>query len=79
MKVKLTPELINRWRIIPRIIVALYGFTFWKVVEWFMALPDPTATQAAFVSTVVGAGAAFFGLYVNSGASLRELREFSDE
>jgi hypothetical protein len=32
-----------------------------------MGLSDPTNAQAGFISTVVGAGAAFFGLYVNSG------------
>lgn len=71
----MTPETLNRWRIIPRVIVALYGYTFWRVAEWFMALPDPTGPQAAFISTITGAGAAFFGLYVNSGASLKELSE----
>ena len=29
-----------------------------------MQLPDPTNAQSAFVSVVVGAGAAWFGLYV---------------
>lgn len=71
----ITPELVNRWRIVPRAIVILYGYTFWRIAEWFMALEDPSAAQAAFVSTIVGAAAAFFGLYVNSGASLKELKE----
>ena len=31
-----------------------------------MALPDPSMPQAGLVSVVVGAGAAWFGLYVNS-------------
>lgn len=75
----ITPEMVSRWRIVPRIIVVLYGYTFWKVTEWFMGLADPTATQAAFISAVVGAGAAFFGLYVNSGASLKEIRESYEE
>ena len=29
-----------------------------------MQLPEPTNAQSAFVSVVVGAGAAWFGLYV---------------
>ena len=29
-----------------------------------MALPDPTNAQSAFVSVIVGAGAAWCGLYV---------------
>ena len=75
----LSPETVNKWRIIPRMIVVLYGYTFWKVADWFMSLPEPTGPQAAFVSTIVGAGAAFFGLYVNSGASLKELKESRGE
>ena len=72
---KITPELVNRWRVIPRLMLLLYGYMFYRVAEWFMALPDPNAEQSAFVSVMVGAAAAFFGLYVNSGASLKELRE----
>lgn len=30
-----------------------------------MALSDPTNAQAGFVSVIVGAGAGFFGIYVN--------------
>ena len=33
---------------------------------WFMGLADPNNAQAGFVSVIVGAGAAFRGLYVNS-------------
>ena len=59
-------EIVNRIRLIPRTIVGLYGWVFWEVAQWFMSLDDPSGTQAAFVSTIVGAAAAFFGLYVNS-------------
>jgi len=30
-----------------------------------MNLPDPSNAQAGFVSVIVGAGAGFFGIYVN--------------
>ena len=33
-----------------------------------MNLPEPNNAQAGFVSVIVGAGAAWFGLYVNSGS-----------
>ena len=45
--------------------------SFLSSVTWFMELPDPTNAQAMFISTIVGAGAAFFGLYVGKpGASI---------
>jgi hypothetical protein len=39
----------------------LYYTTF-----WFMELPEPTFEQSGLISIVVGAGAAWFGLYTNS-------------
>jgi len=47
----------------------MYIYLLYRVVEWFMALPDPNMNQAGLVSVVVGAGAAWFGLYVNSVGS----------
>lgn len=64
--------MLNDWRITPRLIIALYGYVFWDVVQWYMALPEPTSPQAMFVSTIVGAAPAFFGLYVNSGNKVKD-------
>ena len=38
-------------------------------MQWFMALDAPNNAKAGFVSVVVGAGAAWFGLYVNGKSS----------
>jgi len=55
---------LDRFRTVPRLIMLSYIYAFYQSTMWFMALPDPTNAQAAFISTIVGAGAAFFGLYV---------------
>tara|TARA_A100001011_G_scaffold341277_1_gene374027 strand:+ start:502 stop:789 length:288 start_codon:yes stop_codon:yes gene_type:complete len=62
-------SVIDKWRIWPRMLITLYGIMFYRVTEWFMTLPEPTNAQSAFVSVVVGAGAAWFGLYCGSGSS----------
>ena len=62
--------LVSLLRIMPRLMIGLYGYLFYDVTTWFMNLTDPTMAQAAFVSTMVGAGAGFFGLYVNSGGAV---------
>ena len=62
-------SVIDKWRIWPRMLITLYGIMFYRVTEWFMTLPEPTAPQSAFVSVVVGAGAAWFGLYCGSGSA----------
>ncbi|MDP6336729.1 MAG: hypothetical protein QGH98_10980 [Nitrospinaceae bacterium] len=61
---KIDPAQVDKWRIFPRLLITLYGVAFWRTTEWFMDLPDPSMAQSGFVSIVVGAGAAWFGLYV---------------
>ena len=70
---KIVPEQFDKWRVFPRFLITLYGVAFWRTTEWFMSLPEPTNAQSAFVSVVVGAGAAWFGLYVGGSkqASVR--------
>ena len=60
----MTPEDLNKWRIVPRLMVLAYGILVAQVASWFMGLPDPNAAQAAFVSTVSLASAGVFNFYV---------------
>ena len=59
------PQFLSNWRTVPRLMMVLYGYAFYEVVTWFMALDNPNNAQAGLVSVVVGAGASWFGLYVN--------------
>jgi hypothetical protein len=61
------PEMLDNWRVIPRLLIFLYAIVFYQTMIWFMGLDAPNNAQAGFVSVIVGAGAAWFGLYVNSG------------
>jgi len=60
-------QVLDAFRIIPRILVTLYCVLLYNTTEWFTLLVDPTQTQAFFISILWGAGAAIFGLYVSSG------------
>ena len=60
---------IDQWRIFPRIFISTYIYLLYKVVMWYMALEAPTMEQSGLVSVVVGAGAAWFGLYTGSSKS----------
>ena len=65
-KWELFPYWFDKLRVFPRVFISVYIYIFWSCAEWFMALPEPNNAQAGLVSVVVGAGAAWFGLYVNS-------------
>ena len=57
---------VDQWRIFPRLFLSVYIYLLYKVTIWFMNLADPTMAQSGLVSIVVGAGAAWFGLYAGT-------------
>lgn len=63
-------QAVDSWRIFPRMFLTVYIVLLYKCTIWFMDLPTPTFEQSGLISIVVGAGAAWFGLYAGtSGAS----------
>ena len=59
-------EAVDSWRIFPRAFLSVYIFLLYYSTMWFMDLPDPNSQQAGLISIIVGAGAAWFGLYTGS-------------
>lgn len=59
------PEYFDKWRVFPRVFISMYLYLLYEVTMWFMAIPEPSPSQAGLVSVIVGVGAAWFGIYVN--------------
>lgn len=84
---KLIPDLTVRtafyldiYRVIPRLITLAYFGMVLYMGMWFMGLAEPTAAQAAFVSTIVAMFSGVAGFYFNSGFNWKEyLKEFKDD
>ena len=66
-KVKKFAEGMDSLRIWPRLFITMYIWLVYESAVWFMALENPNNAQAGLISVVVGAGAAWFSAYVNSG------------
>ena len=62
-------DVIDAYRIFPRAFIATYLYLLIETTQWFMTLPDPNTSQAGLISVVVGAGAAWFGLYTSTGSA----------
>lgn len=58
--------MIDAWRIFPRAFLSVYIFLLYYCTMWFMELDTPTMEQSGLISIVVGAGAAWFGLYAGT-------------
>jgi hypothetical protein len=57
---------LDSWRIFPRAFISVYMFLLYYTTIWFMELENPTLEQSGLISVIVGAGAAWFGLYTRS-------------
>ena len=51
---------LDAWKVWPRVMMLAFTIMSWRVVEWFMNLPDPTTQQAGLVSVVMGAATGAF-------------------
>ena len=59
-------NMVDSWRIFPRAFLSIYIFLLYYSTMWFMDLTDPTLEQSGLISVIVGAGAAWFGLYAGT-------------
>ena len=57
---------VDAWRIFPRLFLSVYVFLRYYSTMWFMGLEEPTLEQSGLISIIVGAGAAWFGLYAGT-------------
>ena len=60
---------VDAWRIFPRVFLSVYIFLLYYSTMWFMSLDDPSLEQSGLISIIVGAGAAWFGLYAGTSNS----------
>ena len=65
---------VDSWRIFPRVFLTVYIVLLYKCTIWFMELPSPTFEQSGLISIVVGAGAAWFGLYAGTSGSSKQFK-----
>ena len=65
---------VDAWRIFPRLFLSVYMFLLYYSTMWFMDLPEPSLEQSGLISIVVGAGAAWFGLYAGTRNSSKSFK-----
>ena len=65
---------VDSWRIFPRVFLSVYIFLLYYSTMWFMDLQDPSLEQSGLISIIVGAGAAWFGLYAGTSGSSKSFK-----
>jgi hypothetical protein len=65
---------VDSWRIFPRAFLSVYIFLLYYSTMWFMNLEEPSLEQSGLISIIVGAGAAWFGLYAGTSGSSKNFK-----
>ena len=65
---------VASWSIFPRVFLSVYIFLLYYSTMWFMALDEPSLEQSGLISIIVGAGAAWFGLYAGTSNSSKSFK-----
>ena len=67
-------QAVDSWRIFPRVFLSVYIFLLYYSTMWFMNLAEPSLEQSGLISIIVGAGAAWFGLYAGTSGSSKSFK-----
>lgn len=60
-------EVMDAWRIYPRLLLSGYGYMCWHLTMWYEALPVPTTEQSGFAGAIIGLAVPLTGWYMSTG------------
>ena len=62
----MTPENLDRWKIIPRLMMLIMTGVYIRCIEWALSQPDLTTQQASLISVVTGAMTGSLAVFLNA-------------
>jgi len=66
----MTPETLDRWRILPRLMMLVMTGVYIRCIEWALSLgPEMTTQQAGLVSVITGAMTGSFAIWMGAEKS----------
>ena len=57
-------NIIDDWKVFPRLMMFVVTVLTYQAVHWFMSLPDPSVAQSGLVSVCMGALTGCFGIWM---------------
>ena len=65
----MTPEMLDRWRILPRLMMLTMTGVYIRCIEWALSQPELTTQQAGLISVITGAMTGSFAIWMNAERS----------
>ena len=61
----MTPETLDKWLIVPRLMMISMLAVYVRSIEWALSQPDLTTQQASLISVITGAMTGSLALFLN--------------
>ena len=65
----MTPETLDRWRILPRLMMLVMTGVYIRCIEWALSQPELTTQQAGLISVITGAMTGSFAIWMGAEKS----------
>ena len=65
----MNPETLDKWKIMPRLMMLAVTVMCYQVTQWYMTLSLPTIEQSGFCSIVFGCLSASFAMWMGGEKS----------
>ena len=62
----MTPETLDRWRILPRLMMLVMTGVYIRCIEWALSQPELTTQQAGLISVITGAMTGSFAIWMGA-------------
>ena len=71
----MTPETLDRWRILPRLMMLVMTGVYIRCIEWALSQPELTTQQAGLISVITGAMTGSFAIWMGAEKSAPKIME----
>ena len=65
-RIKMTPETLDKWRILPRLMMLVMTGLYIRCIEWALSQPELTTQQAGLISVITGAMTGSFAIWMGA-------------
>ena len=65
----MTPEMLDRWRILPRLMMLTMTGVYIRCIEWALSQRELTSQQAGLIAVITGAMTGSFAIWMNAEKS----------
>ena len=62
----MTPEMLDKWKILPRLMMLTMTGVYIRCIEWALSQPDLSTAQAGLVSVITGAMTGSFAIWMGA-------------